>query len=197
VFTVQTDGACDVQSGTGVVRRTVVVGGHSRRVLVPGAPGAATLAVSGRSLLEVPAVISAAGIGPGPTLELRGLLSGSRRWSAAIAGTARAVALSPSYAAALVRTAGGGVRVRAYAAATGALVASLPVKSTILPMLAMAGPRVVFAYPSRIMVWNVRAHTLRVLRRLHAVPHNLLADGRLVAWNTHHTIRGIRLARAS
>jgi hypothetical protein len=197
VFTVQTDGACDVQSGTGVVRRTVVVGGHSRRVLVPGAPGAATLAVSGRSLLEVPAVISAAGIGPGPTLEVRGLLSGSRRWSAAIAGTARAVALSPSYAAALVRTAGGGVRVRAYAAATGALVASLPVKSTILPMLAMAGPRVVFAYPSRIMVWNVRAHTLRVLRRLHAVPHNLLADGRLVAWNTHHTIRGIRLARAS
>jgi len=46
------------------------------------------------------------------------------------------------------------------------------------------------------MVWNVRAHTLRVLRRLHAFPHDLLADGRLVAWNTHHAIRGVRLAPA-
>jgi hypothetical protein len=96
----------------------------------------------------------------------------------------------------LVRTAGGAARIRAHAAATGALVASLPARATALPMLATVGPRVVFAYPRRIMVWNVRAHTLRVLRRLRAFPHNLLADGRLVAWNTHHAIRGVRLAPA-
>jgi hypothetical protein len=35
VFTVRTDGACDVQNGTGVVRRTVVAGNRARRVLVP------------------------------------------------------------------------------------------------------------------------------------------------------------------
>jgi hypothetical protein len=196
VFTVQTDGDCGVLSGTGVVRRTVVAGAGARRVLVPGAPGADMLAVSGRSLLEVPAVVSTRGIWPGSTLELRGLHSGNRRWSSAFTGTPRAIALSPSYVATLVRTPAGAARIRAYAAATGALVAALPVKSTILPMLATVGPRVVFAYPRRIMVWNVRAHTLRVLRRLHAFPHNLLADGRLVAWNTHHAIRGVRLAPA-
>ncbi len=69
-------------------------------------------------------------------------------------------------------------------------------KSTILPMLATVGPRVVFAYPRRIMVWNVRAHTLRVLRRLHAFPARPARGRRLVAWNTHHAIRGVRLAPA-
>jgi hypothetical protein len=196
VFTVRTDGACDVQSGTGVVRRTVVAGGHASRVLVPGAPGADMLAVSGRSLLEVPAVLTTGGVGPGTTLELRGLHSGNRRWSSAFTGAPRAIAVSPSYAATLVRTAAGALRIRAYATATGALAASLPVRSTILPMLAMVGPRVVFAYTGRIMVWNVRAHTLRTLRRVGAVAHNLVADGRLVAWNTHHAIRGVRLPPA-
>jgi hypothetical protein len=196
VFSVRTDSYCSIQSGTGVVRRTVVVGGHARRILVPGAPGADMLAVSDRSLLELPAVLTTNGVGPGTTLELRGLDSGNRRWSAALTGTPRAVALSPTYAAALVRTAAGTARIRASSAATGAVVGSLPVKTTVLPMLAMAGPRVVFAYPGRIMVWNVRAHTLRTLRRTRAVAHNLLTDGRRVAWNTHHTIRGVLLPRA-
>jgi hypothetical protein len=197
VFSVRTDSSCSINGGTGVVRRTVVAGGHARRILVPGAPGADMLAVAGRSLLEVPAVLGPNGALPGTTLELRGLHSGNRRWSAAFTGTPRAIALSPSYAAMLVRTAGGTARIRAYAAATGALVASLPARTTVLPMLAMVGPRVVFAYPGRIMVWNLRAHTLRTLRRTRAVPHNLLADGRLVAWNTHHAIRGVRLPPAS
>jgi hypothetical protein len=184
VFSVQTDGACDLVSGTGVVRRTVV------------APGADLLAVSGRNLLEVPAVIASMNIEPGPTLERRGLVSGTRRWSAAVTGTLPAVALSPSDAAALVRTASGTARIRAYATASGALVRSIPVKATALPMLAMVGPRVVFAYPGRIMIWNVRGNRLHVLRRTQAAVHNLLADGRMVAWNTVHTIQGIRLASA-
>ena len=50
--------------------------------------------------------------------------------------------------------------------------------------------------PGRILVWNVRDHTLRTLRRTSAVAHNLLADGRLVAWNTHHTIRSVGLPPA-
>ncbi len=112
VFTVQTDGDCGVLSGTGVVRRTVVASAGARRVLVPGAPGADMLAVSGRSLLEVPAVVSTRGIGPGSTLELRGLHSGNRRWSSAFTGTPRAIALSPSYAAMLVRTPAGAARIR-------------------------------------------------------------------------------------
>jgi hypothetical protein len=196
VFTVHTDGACSPLSGTGVVRRTVVAGGHAQRILVPGAPGAALLAVSGRSLLEAPGVVASFGIEPGQTLELRGLRSGTRRWSAASTGTLRALALSPSYAAALVRTASGKARIRAYAAASGSLVRSIPVKATALPMVAMVGPRVVFADPGRIMVWNVRTDGLHVLRRTQATVHNLLADGRMVAWNTVHTIRGIRLAPA-
>ncbi len=196
VFTVQTDGACDLLSGTGVVRRTVVSGGQAQRVLVPGAPGAAMMAVSGRSLLEAPAVVANFSVQSGQTLELRGLVSGTRRWSATFAGTLHAVALSPSYAAALVRTASGTDRIRAYSAASGALVRSIPVKATVLPMLAMVGPRVIFAYPGRIMVWNVRANSLHVLQRTQAAVHNLLADGRLVAWNTVHTIRGMRLAPA-
>jgi len=196
VFTVHTDGACSPLSGSGVVRRTVVAGGHAQRILVPGAPGAALLAVSGRSLLEAPGVVASFSVEPGQTLELRGLRSGTRRWSAASTGTLRAVALSPSYAAALVRTASGKARIRAYAAASGSLVRSIPVQATALPMVAMVGPRVVFAYPGRIMVWNVRTAGLHLLRRTQATVHNLLADGRLVAWNTVHTIRGIRLAPA-
>ena len=197
VFTVHTDGACSPLSGSGVVRRTVVAGGRAQRILVPGAPGAALLAVSGRSLLEAPGVVASFGIEPGQTLELRGLRSGTRRWSAAFTGTLRAVALSPSYAAALVRTASGAARIRAYATASGALARSIPVKTTALAMLAMVGPRVVFAYPGRIMIWNVRTNRLDVLQRTHATVHNLLADGRMVAWNTVHTIRGIRLAPAA
>jgi hypothetical protein len=196
VFTVQTDGTCGLLSGTGVVRRTVISGGAAHRVLVRGAPGAAMLAVSGRNLLDVPAVISAFDVHPGSTLELRGLVSGTRRWSAAFTGTLRAVALSPAYAAALVRTAPGSARIRAYATASGTLVRSIPVNATALPMLAMVGPRVVFAYPGRVMVWNVRANRMHLLQRTQAAVHNLLADGRLVAWNTVHTIRGIRLAPA-
>ena len=80
VFTVQTDGTCDLVSGTGVVRRTVVAGGHAQRVPIPGAPGADMLAVSGRNLLEAPAVIASMDIQSGQTLELRGLVSGTPRW---------------------------------------------------------------------------------------------------------------------
>ncbi|HKV66791.1 MAG TPA: hypothetical protein VJN72_01795, partial [Gaiellales bacterium] len=196
VFTVQTDGSCALLSGTGVLRRIVVAGGHTQRVLVPGAPGAAMLAVSGRNLLEAPAVIASFDIEPGQTLELRGVVSGTRHWSSAFTGTLRAVALSPSYAAALVRTASGSDRIRAYAAASGVLVRSIPVKATALSMLAMVGPRVVFAYPGGIMIWNVRTNRVHLLQRTHAAAHNLLADGRMVAWNTAHTIQGIRLGPA-
>jgi len=197
VFTVQTDGSCGLASGTGVLRRIVVAGGHAQRVLIPGAPGAAMLAVSGRNLLEAPAVIASFDIEPGQTLELRGAVSGTRRWSSAFTGALRAVALSPSYAAALVRTASGSVRIRAYAAASGALVRAIPVKATALSMLAMVGPRVVFADPGRIMIWNVHTNRLHLLQRTQAAAHNLLADGRMVAWNTGHTIQGIRLAPAA
>jgi hypothetical protein len=192
VFTPVTDGGCDLTGGTGVVRRTVVTGTTVSRPIVPGAPAADLLAVTASRLLEVPAAITAMqGLEPTTTLELRGLRSGAQRWSQALAGTPRAVAASPAYATALVHGAGG-MSIRAYAAGSGAPVRALTVRGSVLPMLAMVGPRVVFAYPGSIMVWNVRTNTLHRLR-LTPAPHNLSADGRLVVWNTAHTIRGVTL----
>lgn len=197
VFTPTTTGDCSLEGGTGVVRRGVVEGGTLHRVLVPGAPGAALIAAAGRSLLEVPAAITpASGLRPAATLELRGLRSGRLRWSASLPGTPRAVAVSPTYAAVLIRPASGAPRIRAYGIGSGAVARSLPVKGTVLPMLAMAGRRVVFAYPRSIMVWNVRTNALHRLALTPSV-RNLSADGRLVVWNTAHTIRGVTLRPAA
>lgn len=198
VFSVITDGACGSLSGTGVVRRIVVTaGGSVRHPLVPGAPGAALIAQAGRDLLEVPAVINSNGVQRGTTLELRGDRSGSLRWSTPFTGTARAVALSQRYAVTLVRPATGAPRIRAYATGSGKLVRALPLRATVLPMAAVSGPRVIFAYPRWIMVWNVRRNLLRRLRRTPRAVRNLAADGRLVVWSTPHTIRAVLLPRAA
>jgi hypothetical protein len=197
VFTPTTTGDCSLEGGTGVVRRGVVEGAALRRVLVPGAPGAALIAAAGRSLLEVPAAIApASGLRPTTTLELRGLRSGRLRWSASLPGTPRAVAVSPTYAAALIRPGSGAPAIRAYGIGSGTLARSLAVKGTVLPMLAIAGHRVVFAYPRSIMVWNVRTNALHRLALTPSV-RNLSADGRLVVWNTAHTIRDATLRPAA
>ncbi len=190
VFDVRTDNGCGLQSGTGVVRRIVVTGRHVQHVLVPGAPGAALIATAGRSLLEVPASISPQGMRPTTTLELRGLRSGAERWSAALTGTPAAVAVSRSFAAVLVRPGSGSPVIRAYGTGSGALTRSLTVKTSALPMLAMVGPRVVLAYPRSVVVWNVRTNAVHRLR-LTPAPHNLSADGRMVVWNTPHSIRSV------
>lgn len=193
VLTPTTDGGCDLVGGTGVIRRTVVAGGTVRRPLVPGAPPADLLTVAGRRLLEVPAAVTAMrGLQPTPTLQLRGLRSGRLRWSAALTAAPRAVAVSPSFAAALVPAAGGGVSIRAYAVGSGAPVRALTVRAGALPALAMVGPRVVYAYPRSLMVWNVRTNAVHRLALTPSV-RNLSADGRLIVWNTAHTIRGVTL----
>jgi len=52
---------------------------------------------------------------------------------------------------------------------------------------------VIFAYPRWIMIWNVRHNLLRRLRRTPHAVRNLAVDGRLVVWNTPHTIHGVVL----
>jgi hypothetical protein len=194
VFTVGTDGDCGLLSGTGVVRRIVVgSGGAISRPLVPGAPGPAFLADAAGRLLEVPGVISNFQIAPTTTLELRGDRSGKLRWLKPFTGTARGIALSARYAVTLVQPSSGAPRIRAYGAGSGALLRSLVVRPTVLPTVALAGPRVIFAYPRWIMIWNVRHNLLRRLRRTPHAVRNLAVDGRLVVWNTPHTINGVVL----
>ena len=194
VFTVTTDGACGLVSGTGVVRRiAVAAGGAVRHPLVPGAPGPAFLGHAGRSLLEVPGVISSFQIRPTTTLELRGDRSGKLRWSTPFTGTARAIALSARYAVTLVQPPSGSPRIREYATGSGKLVRALVVRPTVLRTVSIAGPRVIFAYPRWIMIWNVRYNLLRRLRRTPHSVRNLAVDGRLVVWNTPHTIHGVLL----
>jgi hypothetical protein len=198
VFTVNTDGQCGLVSGTGVVRRIVVApGGGISRPLVPGAPGPAFLADAAHRLLEVPGVISPFQIGPTTTLELRGDRSGKLRWSTSFTGTARAIALSARYAVTLVQPPSGTPRIRAYATSSGTLVRALVVRPTVLRTVSIAGPRVIFAYPRWIMIWNVRHNLLRRLRRTPHAVRNLAVDGRLVVWNTPHTIRGVVLPPAT
>jgi hypothetical protein len=198
VFTVTTDGACGLLSGTGVVRRIVVdPGGAISHPLVPGAPGPAFLAHAGHRLLEVPGIISNFQIGPTPTLELRGDRSGKLRWSTSFTGAARAIALSARYAVTLVQPSTGPPRIRAYAPGSGRLLRSLAVRQTVLRTVSMAGPRVIFAYPRWIMIWNVRHNLLRRLRRTPHAVRNLAVDGRLVVWNTPHTIHGVVLPAAA
>jgi hypothetical protein len=198
VFTVTTDGQCGLVGGTGVVRRIVVAaGGAVSHPLVPGAPGPAFLAVAAKRLLEVPAVITPAnGIGPTTTLELRGDHSGRLRWSTPFTGTARAVALSGKFAVTLVQPPTGRPRIRAYANSTGTVVHALVVRPTVLPTVSISRARVIFAYPRWIMIWDVRDNLLRRLRRTPHAVRNLATDGRLVVWNTQHTIRGILLPRS-
>jgi hypothetical protein len=76
-------------------------------------------------------------------------------------------------------------------------VRALVVRPTVLPTISIVGPRVIFAYPRWIMIWNVRHNLLRRLRRTPHAVHNLAADGRLVVWNTQHTIRGVVLPVAT
>ena len=198
VFTVTTDGDCALLSGTGVVRRIVVAaGGAVSHPLVPGAPGPAFLADAAQRLLDVPAVISNFSIAPTTTLELRGDRSGRLRWSTPFTGTARAVALSAKYAVTLVQPPTGAPRIRAYATGSGALVRALAVRSTALHTVSISGARVIFAYPRWIMVWNVRKNLVRRLRETPHVVRNLATDGRLVIWNTQHTIRGVLLPPAT
>jgi hypothetical protein len=194
VFTVGTDGDCGLLSGTGVVRR-IVVGprGAISHPLVPGAPGPALLTHTAHRLLEVPGVVSNFQIAPTTTLELRGDRSGKLRWSKTFTGTAKGIALSARYAVSLVRPSSGAPRIRAYGAGTGALLRSLVVRPTVLPTISIAGPRVIFAYPRWIMVWNVRRNLLRRLRRTPHAVRNLAVDGHLVVWNTPHTIHGVVL----
>jgi hypothetical protein len=197
VFTVTTDGACALMGGTGVVRRLVVEpGGAISRPLVPGAPGPAFLADAARRLLEVPGVISNFRIAPTTTLELRRDRSGKLRWSKPFTGTARAIALSARYAVTLVQPSSGPPRIRAYGAGSGKLVRALVVRPTVLRTVSIAGPRVIFAYPRWIMIWNVRHNLLRRLRRTPHAVRNLAVDGRLVVWNTPHTIHGVVLPAA-
>jgi hypothetical protein len=192
VFTPTTDAGCDLVGGTGVVRRTVITGDRVQRLLVPGAPGAALLAVTRRGLLEVPAAIPLQqDLQPTATLELRGLRSGAERWSQTLPGAPAAVALSPTYAVALVHTAGGTL-IKPFAAVTGAPAVTLAPKPGVLPMLAMVGPRVVFAYRRSVVVDNLRSHAVHRIALTPSV-HNLTADGRLVLWSTAHTIRGVTL----
>jgi hypothetical protein len=198
VFTVTTDGACGLMSGTGLVRRIVVGrGGAISHPLVPGAPGPAFLADAARRLLEVPGVIANFKIAPAKTLELRGDRSGKLRWSTSFTGTARAIALSARYAVTLVQPSSGAPRIRAYGAGAGKLVRALVVRPTVLPTISIAGPRVIFAYPRWIMIWNVRHNLLRRLRRTPQAVRNLAVDGRLVVWNTPHTIHGVALPAAT
>jgi hypothetical protein len=171
----------------------VAPNGAISRPLVPGAPGPAFLAHAARRLLEVPGVISNFQIAPTTTLELRGDRSGKLRWSKSFTGTARAIALSARYAVTLVHPSSGAPRIRAYGAGAGALVRSLVVRPTVLSTISIAGPRVIFAYPRWIMIWNVRHNLLRRLRRTPHAVRNLAVDGRLVVWNTPHTIHGVVL----
>jgi hypothetical protein len=192
VFTVGTDGDCGLLSGTGVVRRLVVApNGAISRPLVPGAPGPAFLAHAARRLLEVPGVISNFQIAPTTTLELRGDRSGKLRWSRSFTGTAKAIALSARYAATLVQPSSGAPRIRTYGEGSGAPLRSLVVRPTVLPTISIAGPRVIFAYPRWVMIWNVRHNLLRQLRRTPHAVRNLTVDGGLVVWNTPHTIHGV------
>jgi hypothetical protein len=195
VFTVVTDGDCGLLHGTGVVRRLVVAaGGAVSHPLVPGAPGPAFLADAAQGLLEVPGVITNFEIAPTTTLELRGDHSGRLRWSTPFTGTARAIALSAKFAVTLVQPPTGKPRVRAYAAGSGTVVRALVVRPTVLPTVSISRARVVFAYPRWIMIWNVRDNRLRRLRRTPHAVRNLATAGRLVVWNTQHTINGILLA---
>jgi hypothetical protein len=43
------------------------------------------------------------------------------------------------------------------------------------------------------MIWNVRHNLPRRLRRTPHAVRNLAVDGRLVVWNTPHTIHGVVL----
>jgi hypothetical protein len=197
VFTVTTDGDCALLSGPGVVRRIVVAaGGAVSHPLVPGAPGPAFLADAAQRLLEVPGVIANFQIAPTTTLQLRGDRSGRPRWSRPFTGTAKAIALSAKFAVTLVQPPTGKPRIRAYANSTGTVVRALVVRPTVLPTVSISRARVIFAYPRWIMIWDVRDNLLRRLRRTPHAARNLATDGRLVVWNTEHTIRGILLPRS-
>ena len=197
VFTVKTDGDCGLLSGAGVVRRIVAgAGGAVSHPLVPGAPGPAFLANAAKRLLEVPGVVTDYQIAPTTTLQLRGDQSGRLRWSRPFTGTARAIAVSAKFAVTLVQPPTGRPRLRAYANSTGTVERALVVRPTVLPTVSISRARVIFAYPRWIMIWDVRDNLLRRLRRTPHAVRNLATDGRLVVWNTQHTIRGILLPRS-
>ena len=88
-------------------------------------------------------------------------------------------------------------RIRAYATTTGVLIRSLVVRPGVFE-IGVSGPRVVFAYPHSVMLWNVRHNLLRRLALTgKSSPGDLTISGRLVTWLqrslSESTIRGVLL----
>jgi len=196
VFAVAIDGGGNATITGGVVRRAIVSpSGAVTHRLVPGAPGAALLAQSGRNLLEAPAAPPVGTtVKPGSTIQLRDDRTGALRWSATTPGTVTALGISGLYACALVKPPIGAPRIVAYTTASGAVAHTLPLRSPVLAVLGVSGPRVVFEHPRGIVLWNVRHNLVRRLQRTQRVPRDLTFAGRLVTWNTGRSkILGILL----
>jgi hypothetical protein len=168
----------------GSVRRAVTSGGGVQHFTVAGAPVATLLDQADKRILEVPCITPSNAITPSQILQLRHDRSGKLAWSITFTSTARAVALSGDYAITLVTPPTGGVhmRIRAYDARTGTLIRSLVVNSRVRE-IGIAGPRVVFADPRRVMLWNVRHNLLHQFQHTNAAfPENPTISGRLVTW---------------
>jgi hypothetical protein len=183
----------------GKVRRAVT-GPRSgvRHFTVAGAPAAALLDQAGKRILEVPAVTPGNTITPSQILQLRHDRSGKLAWSITFAGTARAVALSGEDAITLVKTPTGRMRIRAYDARSGTLIRTLVLAHSRVREIGVAGPRVVFAYPRRVMLWNVRHNLLHQFQHTsQTFPANPTISGRLVTWRQStpfgSTIHGVVL----
>ena len=184
----------------GSVRRAVTgSGGGVRHFTVAGAPVAALLDQADKRILEVPCITPSNAITPSQILQLRHDRSGKLAWSITFAGTARAVALSGEDAITLVKTPTGRMRIRAYDARSGTLIRSLVLVNSRVREIGVAGPRVVFAYPRRVMLWNVRHNLLHQFQHTTnaAFPANPTISGRLVTWRQStpfgSTIHGVVL----
>lgn len=156
---------------------------------VPGSSGAregigTSLAYAAGRVAVVPLVNGQPpGHDPG-SVEIRDVATGALVSQFAPTGSVRAVALSRSVAAVLLRE-GGAARIETYDAQTGAFLDSWTPRSAIFPALDIAGPRIVYRLGPEIRVLRIDTGGSRLLHRVRrSTPFSLgpveIEGGRLI-----------------
>jgi hypothetical protein len=171
--------------GTGIVTGSRVhslVAGPSglRAAVVPNTPGAAILAYRGGRIALVPLQDGQSPTEPAGLVEVRSVTSGALISQLSPAGTIRALALSRSVVAVLVRGANGNRIVR-YAIATGERLGKTPVPASVDPeSLDIAYSRIVYRAGREIRVIRVETGQSRLVHR--------------VSFDRSFTLNGVQIA---
>ena len=167
---------CDMQSNALVsasrIVRIVARPTGLEAAVVPGVPGAPNAFPWGRLLAYRHGLIAVVPLpnggrpwGQANRVEIHNATTGALVSELLPDGTIRAIALSPSVAAVLVRSDAGQNRIERYSAEGGNLLGATPVRSGVTPRLDIARNRIAYRVGNEIRIMRVDTGTTRLVAR--------------------------------